>query len=475
METIRRIEESLMPQKTCVAKDEMNLAEFPLCALPHRLPANVKTLQFEDRHHDKGRDKWITRRLIVSGCDAYGLPTEWDDEVLLGLIQLTRQQHFTDRKVTFTRYELIRLLGWRDDTRCYRRLEASLNRWMGVTLFYNNAWWNKARQCWMDAKFHVLDNVWLCHRAEPAPDIGPTGEGAPKSAFVWNEVIFRSFQAGNLKSIDLQFFTSLTSAVAKRLFRFLDKRFYHAQRFEIDLHELCFEKIGLSRNYDTANLKRKLLKGIKELEYRGFLEPVHSDQRFKKVRSKLWDVLFIQAEKNKSTSRRGLTPTSVDSLSAALIERGVIPRVAGDLVRGYPADHIREQLQLFDSMIHRGHSNLWNPPGFLVHAIQSEEDPPKDFINRNEALNRQRLVEQRVEARTSTLQAENQARDEQIERFWSSLPEAGRQQLESEALAQATNFQRELLKGDGPLALATKQSLINACALKTLRESKTSR
>ena len=44
-------------------------------------------------------------------------------------------------------------------------LEESLNRWTGVTLYYQNAWWNKAEQCWVNEKFHVLDNVSLAKAA----------------------------------------------------------------------------------------------------------------------------------------------------------------------------------------------------------------------------------------------------------------------------------------------------------------------
>jgi len=75
--------------------------------------------------------------------DKYGLPTAMDDEVILGLIQLTGKAEFSKRKVLFTRYELLRLLNWTDDTRNYNRLEQSLNRWLGVTLYYDKAWWSK--------------------------------------------------------------------------------------------------------------------------------------------------------------------------------------------------------------------------------------------------------------------------------------------------------------------------------------------
>jgi len=51
--------------------------------------------------------------------------------VLLGLVQLSKLHQFADRKVPFTRYQLVQLLGWRDDGKSYERLEQSLNRWTG--------------------------------------------------------------------------------------------------------------------------------------------------------------------------------------------------------------------------------------------------------------------------------------------------------------------------------------------------------
>ena len=56
--------------------------------------------------------------------------------VIVGLIQLTKLRNdFTNPTVTFTRYELLRLLGWPDQTRYYRRLTESLRRWVAVTLY----------------------------------------------------------------------------------------------------------------------------------------------------------------------------------------------------------------------------------------------------------------------------------------------------------------------------------------------------
>jgi hypothetical protein len=37
MENTQRIEEDLMPPRNNDGRDELNLAEFPICALAHRL------------------------------------------------------------------------------------------------------------------------------------------------------------------------------------------------------------------------------------------------------------------------------------------------------------------------------------------------------------------------------------------------------------------------------------------------------
>ncbi|MBV8609605.1 MAG: replication initiator protein A, partial [Singulisphaera sp.] len=62
-----------------VGRDEMNLCEYPIASLTDHPPEGIKTLVFEDRHG----------RLTVIGSDAYGLPTALDNDVIVGLIQLT--------------------------------------------------------------------------------------------------------------------------------------------------------------------------------------------------------------------------------------------------------------------------------------------------------------------------------------------------------------------------------------------------
>ena len=145
-------------------KDELNLAEFPIAALTDRIPNGQTTLVFEDKLERRDHPP-IVRRLTIMGTVKHGLPTSTDDEVLVGLIQLTkRRSNFTNAKVPFSRYELIELLGWPQSGASYRRIEEALNRWVGVVLMYENAWWDNTAKSWVDENFHVLDNVTLYDR-----------------------------------------------------------------------------------------------------------------------------------------------------------------------------------------------------------------------------------------------------------------------------------------------------------------------
>ena len=87
-------------------RDELNLAEFPIAAVASRLPKGQKTLTFEDRIWDSSQNRTVLRRLTISASDKYGLPTAKDDEVILGLIQITREADFQSRQVFFSRYQV---------------------------------------------------------------------------------------------------------------------------------------------------------------------------------------------------------------------------------------------------------------------------------------------------------------------------------------------------------------------------------
>jgi hypothetical protein len=241
-------------------RDEMNLAEFPIGLLSERTPAGLKTLVFGN--------------LTITGSDIFGLPTPLDTDVIVALLYLTKtKNNFTNPTVEFTRYEILNILGMHDKGQAYKRLEESLRRWVGVTLYYQGNWWDNSLKCRVDASFHILDDVTIFDR-DARKTLRARATTLPPCTFTWGRKFFESCRADNIKRLDLGTYFSLRSAISKQLYRFLDKRFYVRPEWTFDLRELAFGHVGLSRNYSDSKIKEKLKPALEELRERGFLGQV---------------------------------------------------------------------------------------------------------------------------------------------------------------------------------------------------------
>ena len=199
-------------------RDENNLAEFPIALLGDSVPKGQKTIEFEDTLEDWSTGRTILRRVCITGSDKFGLPTAKDEQVLMGLIQLTRiANDFTSPEVWFVKRDVIEILGWEDRGWAYDRVEESLHRWKGVSIHYWNAWRDHENGLWRDSSaagvieyFSLTDGRFRGRRGDASP------EQAGKSCFCWNKLFFQSFQSGYLKKLDFSVYRSLKGAAAKR-------------------------------------------------------------------------------------------------------------------------------------------------------------------------------------------------------------------------------------------------------------------
>jgi hypothetical protein len=427
-------------------KDELNLAEFPIAALTDRVPDGQLTLVFEDKLERRDSAP-IVRRLTIMGTPKHGLPTSLDDEVLVGLIQLTkRRSNFTDPRVTFSRYELIELLGWPQSGHSYRRIEEALHRWVGVVLMYENAWWDNAAKSWVDENFHILDNVTLYDRerrktgrsskggtARKSRKVGAEGDPLPLSSFKWNEVILRSFQSGNLKQLDHEFYLGLHLPTTKRMFRFLDKRFYRRTQLEFDLRTLACEHIGMSRSYAPTELKRRLKPALEELEGHGFLEPLAPEERYSRVARGSWRILLIRGQ---AAQGEPAPAAGAPDLVEALRTRGVSARAAADLIAAHPPARVRTKIEVFDWLVKNQDKRIGkNPAGYLVASIRSDYQDPGDFA---EAGAKSRAAKAEGEAAASDRKRRRRAKDEDeqaraceatLRERWGQLSDAQREAI----------------------------------------------
>lgn len=319
----KRQQDSILPANTSsngvlsissshgVSRDEMNLAEFPLTVLSTRSDPKVKTLEFRDTQRLKNGEL-IEREWIITGADKFGLPTSTDDDVVLGLIRLTMDQGFRDRKVYFTRYELLQILRWSSEGRSYSRLTRSLDRLSGVRIRSTNAFYDNSSKGYQTCNFGIIDAYEINderaknrgvrgrstngngdgdsqtysapNRARQRSRIGygrvaehgrlevGVGGSQPNSYFIWSEMLFDSFRAGFIKKLDMELYFSLKSAVSRRLYRYLDKHFYYRSVVEKPLVMFAFEKLGLSRNYRfVSQIRQQIEPGAEELKRAGFI------------------------------------------------------------------------------------------------------------------------------------------------------------------------------------------------------------
>lgn len=425
-------------------RDEFNLAEFPLTVLTDRTPGGSRTVEWEDEITDRATGLEINRKVIVTGSDAYGLPTAPDADVLFALIQLTKQvNNFTSRDVKFSRYELLRVLDWPDDGKSYRRIEESLNRWVGTAIYFS-AWRDKETETWQSEKFHILDNVTLINSDRRRRLKARGREDLAYSSISWNQTVFRNLQAGYVCPVDLDAYFSLRRSISKRIFRYLGKHFRLRGQAELtfDLKTFAFEKIGISRSYaDAGQVKKELWRALEELEEAGFLKPMPRGERFTKVGPGEWVITLARAS---CPEPAGPGPAATDPAAEAvgpgpessLTARGVTPAVAAELVRSFGREEVERQAEVHDWLVARRDRRVSkSAAGYLVESIRRGYAPPQGFVPKSAA------VAGPAEASPSpALEAEADDEEARIEAVWQSLSPIEQQIVQNEAIRQGNAF-----------------------------------
>jgi hypothetical protein len=245
-------------------KDEMNLAVLPMA----RLGRNDQRTRIE--YHGtftepgKGQEKMVW---VVEG--AAGLPTEFAERVMVALLYIGSEQNFANRRMTFTVYRVLKVLGLTISNRNYRIVENALKQLTGVLITTDKAWVErtddgKQKRVTTSRGFHIVDEYYLHYQEEE--------EEGKESFILWGARVWKSIQAGYLKLLDIDFYYSLENPIARRLYRFLDKvmAYDSPKPYQIDIFDLA-NKLGMASYKHAAHLRRPLKIAAQELMDRGYL------------------------------------------------------------------------------------------------------------------------------------------------------------------------------------------------------------
>lgn len=322
-----------------VGKDEMNLIEHPWAAFGKRTDREpVIEHEWETRHPLTG--KALKASWKVAANPALGLPTAADLRVYLVLMELTRDLNWP-QVVPFTRHDLIKRLGWSHNQKHYEMLFSAFERLRGTTMSARNTFWDAGAGAYRNATFGILDSAEIvaekggrkpktsnktaaptgsadvdtqgtsndinssrankASESEIIPAMRSMSGHAIGSYFKWNDIIYKSFQDGYLRTFDLEFALSLDSDVALALYRYLGKKAFQGRgTFSIELQLLFDRHLGLAPAAYPSLMKQRLAPAHAELVERHFLEKVE----YGPMRSRPGEkVIYTFARKRKMLGR----------------------------------------------------------------------------------------------------------------------------------------------------------------------------
>ncbi len=460
-------------QGMVLGKDEMNLVEHPFAMLwKNDDPHGVIYHEWEARHPINGRTLKAWWR--VGGDAELGLPTASDERVYLVLMALTREAGFENQTVTFIRRDLLKRLGWPLNDQGYEMLKGAFARLKGVTISAENAFWNPSAKSFSTVGFNMIDSYELFHETPGVKPDPSKGKREPRSWFKWSDVMFESFQNGNIRSVDLHFALSLKRPLSLRLFRYLDKKaFSDRATFEIALRDLCELHLNMAveGRYDTK-LKAGLRPAHDELIERGFLQAVSFAamktkqgqkvcytfpplEELEEVKADILRALPDPAKAIERSAQLGLwdspAPTAVetpveapiaqDDLLQRMLNLKVSSAVASELLQNTARDVLQLQLDCLDDREPRSRAATF------VKAVREEWEPPAKYLQRIEAAQEARERTKNARAAQESAQASKAAQKAaererevfafaeaaKLEELWVGMTPEAREHIEQEA------------------------------------------
>ena len=379
-------------------KDELNIVELPFALISNRNAKQIKTLKKQWTGQDRvGKSKQCYQ--TITGSDNRGLPTFQAEMVAIAAMELTFKKPLDASVVNTTQYEMCQLLGWPYTNRYRKLLRSMFALLTGLTVetnhFYNS---ETGEHEW--AVFGVIDNAQF---------------GSGKGFFKWNDVLFKSFKRGNIKSLDTQAYFSLKRNLAKRLFRYADRHVYNGQKHEIDLKRLCYDKLLMLGEYQgVRHLVREIEPAIDEvnkLQKDGvrlfgitmtrskttasgfkvvFRRPRKRAQRAQE--DEKGDETQEKAEKAPETENMPSEGTS--EANQELVDRLVAYKLSENVAKRFVQDKpeiVEHQLAVMDFMLSNPDHRIKNPAGRLRKAIQEEWfEEPKGFLSKEQREHQER-------------------------------------------------------------------------------------
>src|SRR3954454_23900424 len=193
-------------------RDEMNLADFPISALPRVQKSDgegkkLDRMEFTASRYDPASRQRVEQKVILTSTARDGLPTPADEHVILALLCVSKHaDNFAGDTVRFSPPQLFEIMGWAPNGRSYTRLRDVLRRLKSLTIRYENAWWDVVGRGYEE---EVATGIISGYRIARQVS-GPRKPGKELQSYVtWTQSFQESLERGNLKRLNLKVFFEL--------------------------------------------------------------------------------------------------------------------------------------------------------------------------------------------------------------------------------------------------------------------------
>src|SRR5215207_1623354 len=343
-------------EKSPVINVEINLELIPLFLYKTRRRSEESLEATNVIRTPDGRR--LEQYVKVVGGREYGIPGPVDRDVHVGIMKLVHRAGGMppDGVVSFSLYELLKILGKNRGGNNYEKVRESLDRVADCVIYAKNAFYDNETQQFRTHRF----TPWSVHFASTRQGQGRSVE---RHVLKFHEILVRSYNSGYLKTLDTDFFFSLKSPMAKSLYELVDAKRRGKLSWTVGVQQLR-QLIPMPESYRyDSKIREKVEPGLKELKRRGFLERADYEQRgedqvicFRISRN------FVEARERPQVSLSSRERGALD----ALVRHGVAAPKAEKLVSDNGAGHCSRYL---DALPHQ--TGITNPAGWLVSYIEN--------------------------------------------------------------------------------------------------------
>jgi plasmid replication initiation protein len=344
-----------------LVKAESNLEEYPFFAIKRRnrkLEPRVFERTLESESEASLRQQWT-----VMPSAGYGTPGPLDQDVYLAVLELLERKGGmpANGKLHFSLYELVEILGWsksgKNGGKVYRDVRGSLERIGATRIKSENAFYSKERDSYISDSF----NIWSVHLVSDRPR---EGEPRERHSLEFHRIFIRNFQTQYLKGVDADFYWSLHSPLARRLYRLIDQQRCGQLTFQENLFTLR-EQIPLADYPYASKIKEVLSRAHEELTERGFISEVGYEGETIRYR--------VSGE---FVSRQKALELSGDPEEVFAIRRLMTEGVRGDIARDLVARYGSEKCLRYAEAL-ATQKGIRNRGGWLRKAIEEGYDLPE--------------------------------------------------------------------------------------------------